>query len=73
MTYLAILELLLKYGPTAVSMGQKIVAAIKAGKGNAEVSDADWVELNRLASQSAEDIYRRLGIEPPPPPKPPAT
>jgi len=68
MNYLAVLDLLIKYGPTAVQMGQKLIAAIQAGKGQQEVSAADWAELDRLANQSAADIYARLGVTPPPAP-----
>lgn len=67
MTYAAVLELLLKYGPAAVQMGAKLVEAYKAGKSQQQVSDADWAELTRLAGLDSAAIYARLGIELPPP------
>lgn len=70
MTFAVVLDLLLKYGPSAVQLGSKLVTAIQAGKGQQEVSAADWAELDRLANQSSADIYARLGISPPPPSAP---
>lgn len=52
-------------------MGMRIVAAIKAGRGQQEVTAADWVELDRLYNLSAEAIYARLGVELPPQKDPP--
>lgn len=66
MTFSALLPLLLQYGPSIIPLVSKLVANIEAGKGNTTVSDADWAELNRLASQTSSDIYARLGITPPP-------
>jgi hypothetical protein len=65
LTPIVILEMILKYGPGVVSLLQKLYTDIAAGRGNQPVTDADWLELNRLAGQSAEDIYSRLGITPP--------
>lgn len=67
MTYAAVLELLLKYGPSAVEMAAKLTAAYKAGKSEQQVSDADWAELTRLSQLDSASIYARLEIEPPPP------
>lgn len=65
LTYLAVLDLLLKYGPSAVQIGAKLVAAIKAGKANEVVSDADWVDLDTLSSP--ENLYLAKGVTLPPP------
>lgn len=67
MTFSALLPLLLQYGPSIIPLVSKLVANIQAGRGSVTVSDADWAELNRLASQTSGDIYARLGIAPPPP------
>lgn len=66
MTFAIALDLLLKYGPNAVLLGEKLVAAVKAGKAHSEITDTDWADLVRLANQKGEDIYARLGIAPPP-------
>jgi len=67
MTPAAILAALLQFGPTIIPLISKLVADIKAGKGQTEATPEDWAELNRLASLSAESIYSQLGITPPPP------
>lgn len=67
MTFAQLLPLVLTYGPSIIPIVQKLVAAIQAGQANTTVSDADWAELTRLATQKGEDIYLRLGIAPPPP------
>jgi hypothetical protein len=67
MTSSAILALVVQFGPTIIPLIAKLVANIQAGKGETKVSDADWAELNRLASQTSADIYARMGIAPPPP------
>lgn len=66
LTFLALLNLVTTYGPSVVTLIQKLRASVAAGKGNEVVTDADWAELSRLASQTGEDIYERLGIDPPP-------
>lgn len=68
MTTAALLQLVITYGPQIIPLVEKLVANIQAGKGDENVSDADWLELTRLATQTSDDIYRRLGIEPPPKP-----
>lgn len=65
LTVSAVLELLLRYGPAAVDMARKLAQDIAAGRGNQPVTDAMWLELDRLANQTAGDIYARLGITPP--------
>ncbi len=67
MTFAALLQLVLTYGPTVVPLAQKLVSNIAAGRGDAKLTDADWNELTRLASLTSDDIYKRLGISPPPP------
>jgi hypothetical protein len=66
MTFATLLPLLLTYGPSIIPLISKITAAIDAGRANETISAAEWADLSRLASQSAEDIYRRLGVTPPP-------
>lgn len=66
MTFLAVMNLLETYGPSAVLLAQKLSAAIAAGKGNEQVTPADWDELTRLCLLSAEDIYKVQGVTPPP-------
>lgn len=66
MTTAALLAAVLQYGPTIVPLVAKLVANIEAGKGNQTVTAADLAELATLASQTGEDIYKRLGITPPP-------
>ena len=66
MTTAALLGAVLTYGPSIIPLVQKLVADIEAGRGNALVTAADLAELARLANQTGEDIYARLGITPPP-------
>lgn len=67
MTFAALLPLVLTYGPSIIPLVQKLAANISAGRGNQTVTDADWAELTRLALLTSDDIYKRLGITPPPP------
>lgn len=66
MNVASVLTLLLQYGPGAVAMAQKLIADIETGKGQKEVTAADLAELVALGNQTASDIYKRLGIAPPP-------
>lgn len=66
MTFAVLLQALLTYGPSIIPLAQKLVADIEAGKGNQTVTAADLAELAKLANQTADDIYARLGITPPP-------
>lgn len=66
MTTAALLAAVLQYGPTIIPLVAKLVANIEAGKGNQTVTAADLAELATLANQTGEDIYKRLGITPPP-------
>jgi hypothetical protein len=70
-TWTVLANLLVKYGPSAISLGANIDSNIAAGKGQTEVTAADWAELDALSKQSAEDIYAKEGITPPPAPTPP--
>ncbi len=56
MTYAAALQLLLQHGPAALALGQKLAAAIAAGRGQQEVSAADWAELDRLSKLTSAEI-----------------
>lgn len=67
MSFAELLPLVLKYGPSIIPIIQRIVAAIKAGRGNVQITEADWDELIALSTQKGEDIYLRLGIALPPP------
>lgn len=64
-TYSTLLQLVLQYGPQIIPLVVKLVDNIKAGRGDAIVTEADWAELARLSTQTGEDIYKRLGITPP--------
>lgn len=70
MTTAMLLTAVLQYGPQIIPLVAKLVADIKAGKGQQEPTEADWAELVRLAGQSSADIYAREGITPPPPTAP---
>ena len=75
MTPAAILTAVLQFGPSIIPIIAKLVADIQAGKGQTQATQADWDELTRLSSLTAESIYARLGITPPPSssaPTPPA-
>lgn len=66
MTIAALLAALLQYGPSIIPLAAKLVGDIEAGRGNKTVTAADLAELAALANQTGEDIYKRLGITPPP-------
>lgn len=66
MNFALLLNAVLTYGPSIIPLAQKLVANIEAGKGNQTVTAADLAELAALANQSADDVYKRLGITPPP-------
>lgn len=63
-TPLAVLSLVLQYGPSVIGLVQKLRTDV--ANGNKPLTDADWTELTRLSTQSAEDIYKRVGVTPPP-------
>lgn len=66
MTIASLLTAVLTYGPSILPLCQKLVADIEAGKGATTVTAADLAELVALAAQTSDDIYKRLGITPPP-------
>ncbi len=66
MTPALVLNAVLTYGPSVVPLIQTLGKAIADGRGNVPLTDKDWAELSRLAEQSSADIYKRLGITPPP-------
>lgn len=70
MNFITVLQLVTLYGPTIIPLAQKLAKAISDGKGNQSVTDADWAELVQLSTQTAADIYARLGIALPPTSKP---
>lgn len=61
-------QLINTLGTVGIPFIVKLMGDINAGRTATTVTEADLTELARLASQSAEDIYRRLGITPPPTP-----
>lgn len=66
MTPLLLAQLLAQFGTVGIPLIGKLVSDINSGKTATTVTPEDLAELNRLASQSAQDIYMRLGIFPPP-------
>lgn len=66
MTTTALLALIMQYGPSVVPLIAKLVADVKAGKGQTELTDADWAELLRLQSLTGASIYQREGVALPP-------
>ncbi len=58
MTYLAALDLLLKYGPIALQQGLKLAQIIKDGKGATEVTLEDIAELNAYGQQKGADYFQ---------------
>jgi hypothetical protein len=53
-------------GTVGLPLVAKLMEDIKSGKTQTTVTPEDLLELKRLSDQSAEDIYKRLGITPPP-------
>lgn len=66
MTIAAIAQLVATYGPAVLPLVEKLIADIEAGKGAQVVDSAYIAELNRLASLTAEQIYAKAGVTPPP-------
>lgn len=60
----ALLLALLQYGPTIIPLAAKLADDVR--RGDKPVSPEDFAELLRLSNQTAEEIYARLGIQPPP-------
>lgn len=60
-------ELLRMLGTVGLPYIIKLMGDINAGRTATTVTIEDLTELKRLSDQSAEDIYARLNITPPPP------
>ncbi len=65
MTAEILLPLIIKYGPAIVPLVRKLAADIAAGRGQQELTAADWAELERLAANRAADLYLAAGVTPP--------
>lgn len=59
-------QLINTVGTVGLPLIAQLMQDIKAGKTQTTVTPEDLLELNRLAKQTAEDIYKRLGVTPPP-------
>ena len=73
MTFATVLAFLLKFGPEAAQLLpllEKLAADIKAGRGETELSPADWAELARLNGLTASSIFAKEGVALPPPASP---
>ena len=57
MTAIALLDLLLKYGPLAVEQALKLSQLIKDGKGKTEVTAEDIAELLALGNKKGADYF----------------
>lgn len=64
-------NLIAQLGTVALPLISKLMGDITAGRTATTVTPEDLLELKRLSDQTAEDIYARLGIAPPPPPAAP--
>ncbi len=67
MTFAIALDLLLKYGPDAVALGQRLFTQIQAGRGKETITDADWAALFAQGEESAADVLKEAGVKAPPP------
>ncbi len=66
MSFATLLPLLIQYAPEAIGVIGHVVTNIAAGRSQATVLDSDWTEIDRLAANTSDAIYKRLGITPPP-------
>jgi len=57
MTAIALLDLLLKYGPLAVEQALKLSQLIKDGKGKTEVTPEDIAELLAFGNKKGADYF----------------
>ena len=57
MTALALLDLLLKYGPLAVEQAWKLTQLIREGKGKTEVTEKDIAEMLAFGAKKGEDYF----------------
>lgn len=65
-------QLINTLGTVGIPFIIKLMGDITAGRTATTVTPEDLAELKRLSDQSAEDIYARLGVTPPPPAAPAA-
>ncbi len=66
MTPAALIALIIQYGPSVVPLLSRLAADVKAGRGQQELTAADWDELTRLAGLTGAAIYAREGVALPP-------
>jgi hypothetical protein len=66
MSPLLLAQLIAQLGTVGIPLITKLVSDINAGKTATTVTPDDLAELARLSALSAESIYQRLGIMPPP-------
>ena len=64
MTPAIALELLIKFGPSAIQLAAKLTELVKSG--NKPLTPADFEELDRYAAQTSGDYLRNLDIHPTP-------
>lgn len=67
MNPLLLAELIRQLGTVGIPLILKLMGDIQAGRAATTVTAEDMAELQRLAAQTGEDVYKRLGITPPPP------
>lgn len=67
MSYLVLLELAVKYAPEAERFIANLTQNVAAGRSRQIPTEADWAELDRLGALTAEAIFVRRGVVPPPP------
>lgn len=67
MTALALLDLLLKYGPLAVEQALKLTQIIKEGKGKTEVTQEDIAQLLAYGNKKGADYFVTVAPVAPPP------
>lgn len=60
-------NLLVQLGTIGLPLIAKLMGDIKSNRNETTVTPEELLELDRLKKQTAEDIYARLGITPPPP------
>ncbi len=66
MSPILLATLLSQLGTTGIPLIVKLVGDITAGRTQTSVTVDDLNELARLAALTSDEIYRRLGITPPP-------
>lgn len=67
MNPLLLAQLINTLGTVGLPLIVKLMGDIQAGRTATTVTAEDLTELDRLAKQQAADIFKRLGVEPPPP------